>query len=255
MSFANKVVLITGAAGGIGKETVKAFASEGAKLALVDLNRDALQQTAQDLELKEGNYLLLPANVAKEEQVQDYVQKTKDTFGRIDVFFNNAGVEGAISLITDYPTEALNTVIDVNFKGAFWGLKYVLRVMAEQKSGSIVNMASIAGLKGMPYTSVYVATKHAVVGFTKSAAIEYATSGIRVNAVCPAMVNTRMMESIEQGISPDNPNAAKDELLKGLPMGRYSEPREIADVVLFLASDKASFLNGIAMPIDSGMIA
>lgn len=255
MSFANKVVMITGAAGGIGKETAKAFASEGAKLALVDLNRDALQQTAQDLELKEGNYLLLPANVAKEEQVQDYVQKTKDTFGRIDVFFNNAGVEGAISLITDYPTEALNTVIDVNFKGAFWGLKYVLRVMAEQKSGSIVNMASIAGLKGMPYTSVYVATKHAVVGFTKSAAIEYATSGIRVNAVCPAMVNTRMMEAIEQGISPDNPNAAKDELLKGLPMGRYSEPREIADVVLFLASDKASFLNGIAMPIDSGMIA
>jgi NAD(P)-dependent dehydrogenase (short-subunit alcohol dehydrogenase family) len=255
MCFLNKVVLITGATGGIGKETAKAFASEGAKLALVDLEMESLETAAKELGLTEENYILIAADVTEEEQVRGYVQRTKDYFGKIDVFFNNAGIEGAISLLADYPNEAFDRIINVNLKGVYLGLKYVLRVMKEQSCGSIVNMASVAGLKGLPQTSAYNAAKHAVVGFTKSAAVEYAKNGIRVNAVCPAMINTRMMRSIEKGLCPENPGAALEAFKDILPMGRYGEPWEVAAPVLFLASEAASFITGVALPVDSGLIA
>lgn len=255
MSFANKVVLITGAAGGIGKVTARAFAREGARLGLVDLDLAALEKTARELDLPEGSYLLIPADVTKEEQVQGYVQKVKDTFGRIDVFFNNAGIEGAVALTTDYPSDDFDRVIAVNLKGVFLGLKYVLRVMAEQKSGSIINTSSIAGLKGLPNTCAYNASKYAVIGFTKTAAVEFARSGVRVNAVCPALVNTRMMRSLEKGFSPADPEAAKRALAEKVPMGRYSEAEEVAEAVLFLASEKASFTTGTIMPVDGGLSA
>lgn len=255
MSFANKVVLITGAAGGIGKVTARAFAREGARLGLVDLDLAALEKTARELDLPEGSYLLIPADVTKEEQVQGYVQKVKDTFGRIDVFFNNAGIEGAVALTTDYPSDDFDRVIAVNLKGVFLGLKYVLRVMAEQKSGSIINTSSIAGLKGLPNTCAYNASKYAVIGFTKTAAVEFARSGVRVNAVCPALVNTRMMRSLEKGFSPADPEAAKRALTEKVPMGRYSEAEEVAEAVLFLASEKASFTTGTIMPVDGGLSA
>lgn len=255
MSFHGKVVLITGAAGGIGKETAKAFASEGAKLALVDLNMDALEKAAQDLNLEKENCLLICADVSKEDQVQQYVKKTKDRFGRIDVFFNNAGVEGKAAPITEYPSDSLDLIIDVNIKGVFYGLKHVLRVMKEQRSGSIINTSSIAGLKGMPNTSAYNASKAAVIALTKTAAVEYAGLGIRVNAVCPALVNTRMMRSLEKEFNPDDPQAAKEFLTKAVPLGRYSEPQDVAQAVLFLASEKASFITGIALEVVGGMTA
>ncbi len=250
----DKVVIISGAANGIGKEAVKGFANQGAKVALVDLNMAALEKVAQEFNLRKGSYLLLPADVSKEEQVQQYVQKTKDTFGKIDVFFNNAGVEGAINLITDYPAEALEAVVNVNIKGVFYGLKYVLRVMAEQKSGSIINTSSIGGLKGMPTTSAYVASKHAIIGLAKSAALEFAGSGVRVNAICPAMTNTRMMRSIESGTS-DDPNAVKDQFIGMIPLGRYGEPNDIVQAVLFLASENASFITGAVLAVDGGFTA
>lgn len=253
MEFLNKVVLITGAAGAIGKETAVQFAKEGAKLALVDLELDALEKVAEELNMKEEDFILLTADVTIEEQVQQYVQKTKELFGRIDVFFNNAGVEGKAALTKDYPTDALNHIIDVNIKGLFWGLKYVLQVMEEQKSGSIINTSSIAGQKGLPKTSVYNASKFAVIGFTKTAAVESGASGIRVNAICPALVNSRMMRSLEQGMAPDNPEAAKALLTTKVPLGRYSEVEEVAQGVLFLASEKASFITGIALGVDGGI--
>jgi NAD(P)-dependent dehydrogenase (short-subunit alcohol dehydrogenase family) len=250
----DKVVIISGAANGIGKEAVKGFANQGAKVALVDLNMAALEKVAQEFNLRKGSYLLLSADVSKEEQVQQYVQKTKDTFGKIDVFFNNAGVEGAINLITDYPAEALEAVVNVNIKGVFYGLKYVLRVMAEQKSGSIINTSSIGGLKGMPTTSAYVASKHAIIGLAKSAALEFAGSGVRVNAICPAMTNTRMMRSIESGTS-DDPNAVKDQFIGMIPLGRYGEPNDIVQAALFLASENASFITGAVLAVDGGFTA
>ncbi len=250
----DKVVIISGAANGIGKEAVKGFANQGAKVALVDLNMAALEKVAQEFNLRKGSYLLLPADVSKEEQVQQYVQKTKDTFGKIDVFFNNAGVEGAINLITDYPAEALEAVVNVNIKGVFYGLKYVLRVMAEQKSGSIINTSSIGGLRGMPSTSAYVASKYAIIGLTKTAALEFAGSGVRVNAICPAMINTRMMRSIESGTS-DDPNAVKDQFIGMIPLGRYGEPNDIVQAALFLASENASFITGAVLAVDGGFTA
>lgn len=256
MNFLNKVVLITGATGGIGKATAKAFADEGAKLVLVSRRMEVLKDIARELNLKEGNYLLISADVSKEEEVQKYVQMTKDTFGRIDVFFNNAGSVGAVELFADYPSEALESIINLNLKGTFWGLQYVLRVMLEQQSGSVVNMSSVGGLiGGLSHTSGYIATKHAIVGITKSAAAEYAKNGIRINAVCPAQINTDMMRTIESGINPEDSKSAQEILASDIPMGRYGDPSEVANAVLFLASEKASFITGVALPIDGGLLA
>lgn len=252
MSFSGKVVLITGAAGGIGKATAQAFAREGAKLALVDLNEDMLQTVAEELNIPKGDCLLISANVTNEQEVQDYVQKTKEIFGKIDVFFNNAGVDGKFGMITDISAESLDQVLNVNVKGVFYGLKHVMAIMLDQKSGSIINTSSSAGLLGVPGLAPYVASKHAIIGLTKTAALECAASGVRVNAICPSPVNTRMMRSIESGITPDNTEAAKALITQTIPFGRYGEPKEIAQLVLFLGSQKASFITGGSYPIDGG---
>lgn len=255
MSFAEKVVVITGAAGGIGKETAKAFAREGAKLTLVDVNKDALDELATELGLEKENFIAVQADVSKEEDVQNYVNEAKKAFGKIDVFFNNAGVEGKVTPITEYPSDVFDFVLNVNVKGVFYGLKYVIPVMTEQKSGSIVNTASVAGLRGTPGVSAYIASKHAVIGLTKTAALEVGGSGIRVNAVCPSPVNTRMMRSLESGFNPENAEAAKEAFAASVPLGRYAEPNEIADLVLFLSSEKASYITGGVYTIDGGMTA
>lgn len=255
MDFTDKVVLITGAAGGFGVETVKAFAERGAKVVLVDLYMEALEKVAQELGLEEGRYLLVAADVAKEEDIINYVNKTKETFGRIDVFFNNAGIEGVVSKLVDYPSDMFHKVIDINVKGAYFGMKYVLKVMQEQKSGSIINVSSVAGLKGMPDLSAYVTSKFALIGMTRSAAVENAPLGIRINAICPAMVNTRMMRSVEEGIAGDKAEEAKKAFEATIPLGRYGEVEEIASLVMYLASDEASFITGVFLPIDGGYTA
>jgi len=255
MRFENKVVIITGAAGGIGKEAVKCFAAEGAKIVLVDLKEEALRQTAADLHLKEGGFLPVAADVSVEKDVQNYVDRTVEKFGRVDVFFNNAGIEGAIAPIADYPIDKFDAVIGVNLRGSFLGMKYVLKVMEKQRSGVVVNTSSIGGLRGMPGTSAYVSTKFALIGLTKTAAIEYAPSNIRVNAVCPSPVNTRMMRSIEAGANSANPEAAKELYTSFIPMGRYGETTDIIKAVLFLTSDDASFITGAILSVDGGMAA
>jgi len=255
MRFENKVVVITGAAGGIGKEAVRRFAAEGAKVVLVDLKEEALRQTAADLNLKEDGFLSVAADVSVEKDVQNYVDRTVAKFGRIDVFFNNAGIEGVIVPITDYPIEKFDAVIGVNLRGAFLGMKYVLRVMEKQRAGAIVNMSSIGGLRGMPTTSAYVSTKFAILGLTKTAAIECAPSNIRVNAVCPAPVNTRMMRSIESGANSADPDAARALYTSLIPLGRYGETPDVVKAVMFLASDDASFITGAYLAVDGGMTA
>lgn len=252
MNLSGKVVLITGAGGDIGKAAAKAFAYAGAKLALVDINQDTLQKAAEELNLPEEDCLLLPANVANEEEVQNYVQQTKEMFGRIDVFFNNAGIEGKVAPITDITAENLEQVFNVNIKGVFYGLKHVMAIMMGQKSGSIINTSSLGGLKGVPGLAPYVASKHAVIGLTRTAAVEGAGSGVRVNAVCPGAVYSRMQSSIENGMAPDNPAAVRERISQNTPLQRYCKPEEVAQLVLFLASEQASFITGGYYIIDGG---
>lgn len=253
MDFREKVVLITGATGGIGKETARLFARQGAKLALVDLDSQALESLVKELELED--YLLQTADVTSEDQVENFVQQTKKKFGKIDVFINNAGIEGKVASIIDTTSEDLDKVLDVNIKGVFFGLKHVMAAMMEQKSGSIINMASITGLRGSFGLAPYSASKHAVISLTKTAALEMADTGIRVNAICPGYVDTRMMRDIEEKAAPNHAEKAREKALSNVPMNRYAQPEEIANLVLFLASDLASFTTGSQYVIDGGLLA
>jgi 3-hydroxybutyrate dehydrogenase len=255
LDFTGKVVLITGAAGGIGKETAKLFYQEGATLSLVDVSEEALNKAIQELNFQHGRYTTIVADVSNEDQVKNYVQKTVDTYGKIDVFFNNAGIEGRVAPIVDQSDEDLTRVLNINIKGVFFGLKHVISVMLKQKSGAIVNTASGVGLVGSPGLSPYVASKHAVIGLTKTAAIECGELGIRVNAICPAPINTRMMRSIEEGAAPGRGEEARQQYSQGIPLKRYGEANEVAQLVAFLASDKASYITGSAYPVDGGMTA
>lgn len=254
MLLKDKVVLITGAAGGIGLATAKACAQEGARLALVDLSEEALQKISGQIGSSE--LLLIPSDVTKEEQVKQYVEQTVEKYGRIDVFINNAGVNGANATIIDQPEDNLRFVMEVNFFGVYYGLKHVLKVMKEQKSGSVINTASNGGWLGAPGMSVYVASKHAVLALTKSAALEMAPYGVRVNAVAPGATNTDMMRRIEKNaVGADKAAEAKKAFEAAVPMGRYATPEEIADLMVFLASDKSAFIDGTMVRIDGGMSA
>src|ERR1700742_5065692 len=193
-----KVAVITGAAGVIGSVTTRLLAERGARIVAVDRNEQELKTAIRDLPAS-AQALAVTADVTSEEEVADYVRAAIDKFGTIDVFYNNAGVEGEIKPITQYPLEAFRKVIDVNVVGVFLGLKHVLPVMLKQNKGSIINTASIAGLMGSPQIAAYSASKHAVIGLTKVAALECATTAVRVNCVCPGLIDSRMLSTIFQG--------------------------------------------------------
>ncbi|MFC5450601.1 SDR family NAD(P)-dependent oxidoreductase [Paenibacillus aestuarii] len=253
--FEGKVVIITGAAGGIGKATAKKLAEQGAKLALVDLNLDAVQQAVSELGLSDANSIAIQANVANEEDVKAYVKATVDKFGKIDGFFNNAGIEGITANVEDYPTETFDLVLNVNVKGAFLGLKYVVPVMKKQGYGSIVNTSSGAGLIGAPGFVGYNSSKHAVIGMTKVVALEVAPFGVRVNAVAPGVINTRMMRQIEKNTVPADAEGARKAFGAAVPMGRYGEAEEVANVAVFLLSEDASYVSQSIYTVDGGQIS
>ncbi|MCB1347991.1 MAG: SDR family oxidoreductase [Maritimibacter sp.] len=248
----DKIALITGGAAGIGLETARLFLEEGASVALVDLREDDLAKAAEGLE---GDILTIAADVSSPDDTVRYVRETTDRFGRIDVFFNNAGIEGKVAPLVDQKIEDFDRVMAVNVRGAFLGLQHVLPVMIAKKSGSIINMSSVAGLKGSPNVAPYITSKHAVVGLTRAAALEAAADNVRVNSVHPSPVNTRMMRSLEDGFSPGQGDAVKDQLTASIPLGRYGESADIAALVLFLASDEAAFITGVQYPVDGGMAA
>lgn len=253
--FEGKVVVITGAAGGIGRATAERFGREGASIVAVDLPGSALEEAVALVESTGARAAAVAADVSKSADVQRYVAVAKERFGGIDAFFNNAGIEGWIGPTTQYPEEMFDRVIAVNLRGVFLGIKYVVPVMVERGGGAIVNTASVAGLSGTPSIFAYGASKHAVVGMTKSAALEFGPRGIRTNAVCPSPIETRMMRALERGINPDEPEQVHEQMAAANPMGRYGEADEVAAFVAFLCSSEASYLNGGIFPIDGGRMA
>ena len=252
MDFTGKVALITGGGGGIGRAAALGFAERGAKVVVVDRDATLGQGTADILRQRGADARFVPADVAKSADVQAYVKATLDAYGRIDCFFNNAGIEGMVAPVYDYDEEMFDRVIAINLRGVFLGLKYVLPVMLAQGSGAVVNTASIAGLVGGPGMAAYVASKHAVLGITKSASADVARAGIRVNAVCPGPVETRMMRSLEALRNPADPEAVQDANRATIPSGRYATPEEVANLVIYLCSDLAGSITGSHMVIDGG---
>ena len=253
MNFEGKVVIVTGAAGGIGKEVVRKLANAQAKVVLVDLNEDAIKSVQTELGLTEENSLAVKADVSNEESVKNYVDQTITKFGRIDGFVNNAGVEGPAKPLEEITEKDFDFVYGINVKGVLFGLKYVLPIMKEQKSGSIVNTSSVAGLIGSPNMVLYNSSKHAVMGINKVAALEAATFNVRVNTVNPGVINTQMMRKIEANVAPGAAEAAQAAYNEAVPMKRYGEPEEVANVIAFLLSDEASYVSSSSFTVDGGL--
>jgi len=246
-----KVALITGGGSGIGRATAIVFAREGAKVSIADYNRSGGEETVRMIKSAGGEASFIEANVAIAKQVEAVVAKTVETYGRLDCAFNNAGIEGEMGgNLAECSEENWGRIIAINLTGVFLCMKYEIPQMLKHGGGSIVNTASAAGLIGLPGGTAYVASKHGVAGLTKSAALEYAKSGIRINAVCPGFIRTAMVERVVDGGS-----ISEDAMVAAEPIGRIGKPEEIANVVLFLCSDDASFVTGLPMPVDGGYVA
>jgi NAD(P)-dependent dehydrogenase (short-subunit alcohol dehydrogenase family) len=249
-----KVAVVTGAAGVIGTATIRLLAERGARVVAVDRREQDLRTAIKDLPAS-AQALAVTADVTDEDEVAEYVRAAVDKFGAIDVFYNNAGVEGDIAPITKYSLETFRRVIDVNVVGVFLGLKHVLPVMLKQNKGSIINTASIAGLMGSPQIAVYSASKHAVIGLTKSAAWECTATGVRVNCVCPGLIDSRMLSAIIEGRNPGNAPTPNEKIVERIPARRLGQASEVASIVAFLASDEASYVSGSAYTVDGGRTA
>lgn len=249
-----RVAVVTGAAGVIGSATIRLLAERGARIVAVDRNQPDLQAAIKDLAAS-AQALAITADVTSEDEVAGYVRAAVDRFGAIDAFYNNAGIEGDIAPITKYSLETFRKVIDVNVVGVFLGLKHVLPVMLKQNTGSIINTASIAGLIGSPEIAVYSASKHAVIGLTKSAAQECTGTGVRVNCVCPGLIDSRMLSSIIDGRNPGNAPVPNERIVERIPARRLGQASEVASIVAFLASDEASYVSGSAYTVDGGRTA
>lgn len=252
--FQGKSIIITGAGMGLGLATARELAAQGANLVLVDYNQDSLTSAQAEIAAlaPAGRLVTVVADVSQEEAVKNYVVEATKAFGRIDGLYNNAGIEGKQASIVDYDMAVFKKVIDINLMGVFYGLRYVLPVMQQQQYGRIVNVASVGGIRGVINQMPYVASKHAVSGMTKNAALEYGRYGITTNAIAPGAILTPMVAAAFEQVNPTDPKQAETEYAQRNPTKRLGLPEEVAKVVAFLLSDAASYLNGQTIAIDGG---
>ncbi len=248
--FEGKVALITGGSYGIGSATAVAFAKRGAKVIVADWMEDKEGETLKQIKNTGGEGIFISCDVSKTDQVKTLIEKTVARFGRLDFAFNNAGIEGIMAPSHECTEENWDKTIGINLKGVWLCMKHEIPLMLKQGKGAIVNCASVAGLIGFPGLPAYVATKHGVVGLTKTAALENAKQNIRINAVCPGVIKTAMIDRI----------TGKDKVVEKQyadmePVGRMGQPEEVAEAVVWLCSDAASFVTGHALPVDGGWIA
>ena len=257
--LSGKTALITGGAGGIGQAAARLFAAEGARIALVDRDEAALQAVVQSIGEESASYVV--ADVTQPEQAEGYVKAAVDRWGGVDIYLANAGIEGMVSPIPDYPLDVFEQVIAVNVTGVWLGLKYVIPAMRERGGGSIVITSSTAGIGGTAGMSAYTTSKHAVIGMMRTAALECAPMGIRVNTVNPAPIETRMMRSLEEmrvAAADDSEvtvERTKQAYSARIPLQRYGNPEEVARLMMFLASDDSSYCTGGVYMVDGGRSA
>ena len=250
-SYAGKVAFVTGAASGIGRATALAFAREGASVAVSDISEQNVRETARMIEEAGGRALAIRCDVTRAEDVKAALDKTIEAFGRLDAAFNNAGVEQAPKATAEITEEEWDRIIGIDLRGLFLCMKYEIPLLLKQGGGAIVNTSSGAGVKGFQDQAAYVAAKHGVVGLTKSAALDYAPQNIRINAVCPGIIDTPMMDRFGGG-TPEGKERELASAAAAEPIGRAGKPEEIAAAVVWLCSDAASFVTGHAMVVDGG---
>jgi NAD(P)-dependent dehydrogenase (short-subunit alcohol dehydrogenase family) len=254
-SFQGKVALITGASSGIGRATAIAFAREGAKVVVTSRRENEGKETVSLIKEAGGEGLFIRTDVSKEADVKAMVEGTVKAYGHLDYAFNNAGIEGNTAPLTEQTVDDYESVLGIDVRGVFLSMKYEIPQMLKNGGGAIVNMSSIDGLIGFPGISLYVASKHAVIGLTKSAALEYAKSGIRINAVGPGGIETDMSDRLISKVGGGKEEEIRQQFAAMHPIGRFGKPEEIASAVLYLCSDGASFVTGQTLALDGGFTA
>jgi 3alpha(or 20beta)-hydroxysteroid dehydrogenase len=252
IDFTGQAAIVTGAGGGIGRAVCLSLSDLGAKVLAVDVSEESGRHTEALIKERGGSGAFARADVSREQDVADYVAIGVKTWGRVDIFMNNAAWQGVIRPLVDYPVELFDKVMAINVRGVFLGLKHVLPVMVGQKRGAVVNTASLGAYIGTRNLGPYTASKHAVLGLTKTAALEVARKGIRVNAVCPGPVDTPMLREIESAQAPDSGESLRAQRSATIPDGRYAEPEEVANLMVYLASDYASHITGQGIQINGG---
>lgn len=249
--FTDQVVLITGAGSGIGRAAALSFAREGAQVIVSDINEISGKETVFLIEAEAGTASFMQCDVADPDQIADLMRQILQQSGQLDIAINNAGIGGNLAKTAEVPAEEYRKILAINLDGVFFGMQHQIRQMLTQENGGrIVNVASVAGLRALPNSAVYTATKHAVVGLTKAAAMEYARKKIRINAICPVFTRSALVDQLF-ALAPDY----EQKLVKNIPLGRYGEPEDIAQAILWLCDPANSFVTGLALPLDGGMMA